>query len=292
MRRDARVAGWKVEPGSGGADSLGACLAALVVDGVDGVVIGVGPDVDPGLARLAALAAGVPADVPIQVCAGADAGHAALQTAVLGVLSGYHRRVLVGGLGAVEAAWPPVGRTPDLDWRLSHLDALEQAGNRLSQHPVDAAEWMARQGGDPAGDLLEAEPRSPAAVALRISCDEDGPRIASLAGGGADPATSGRAVERAASRALHHVQLGLEEIDLAVICQDLPGAQAATATALGLPFSRVLEAPTVVPSVRALAAVPLLLEGLGAVDGRHAFLLSGGPDGLGRATLFDTARFA
>jgi len=291
VRRDARVAGWKVESGSGSADALAACLGELLVDGVDGVVIGVGPDVDPGLARLAALTAGVPADVPVQVCSGADAGHAALQTATLVVLSGYHRRVLVGGLGAVEVAWPPGGRTPHLDWRLSHLDAVEQAGNRLCQHPVDAAEWLGRQGAEPVGDLLEAGPRSPAAVALRISSDEQGPRVASLAGGGADPATSGVAVERAASRALHHVQLGLDEVDVAMICQDLPGSQAATATALGLPFSRVLEPPAVVPSIRALAAVPSLLEGLGAVDGRHAFLLSGGPDGLGRATLFDVAQF-
>lgn len=292
MRRDARVAAWAERAGSGDADALSRALEELVVPAIDGVFVGVGPGVDPGLARLAALTAGVPADVALQVCAGPDAGHVALQTAALAVLSGYQERVLVGAVALGPGAWPPAGRTDALDWRLSHLDAVACADHRLQAHPVDAAAWFARHGGEPEGDLLVGEATEPAAFAVRLSAAEPGPRIASLAGGGAAPSTAGHAAERAALRVLHHMQIGVDEIDLALIAESLPASRATTATALGLPFARVLDPPSLAPAVRGLAGLSALIEALGEQDGRHGLLLSAGPDGLSRATLLDTAQFA
>lgn len=291
MRRDARIAAQAMREGRGDADALVAVLEAVWTKDVDGVVVGVGPGVDPGLARITALAAGVPADVPVQVVAGADAGHVALHTGALAMLSGYQECVLVAALAERSGAWPPGGRTEALDWRLSFPDAAERAGNRLQEHPVDAQAWFSRHGGPAEGDLLAGAEGDAGAVGLRLSADADGARIASLAGGGADPAVAGRAVERAAHRALHHVQIGIEEVDAALVAQDLPADRAATATALGLSFDRVLDPPALAPAVRTLAGLSALLADLEARDSRHGLLLSGGPDGLGRATLLDTAHF-
>ena len=291
MRRDAHIAGWQVRTGDDSADALTSCLAGLVVDDIDGVVIGLGPGVDPGVARLAVLAAGVPADVPVQVCVGADASHVALQMAAQGVLSGYHRRVLAGSLAASVGPWPPAGCTDDLDWRFSHVDDAEQTGHRLKAFPVDAESWFGRHGDAMSGDLLAVTGRGAGAVGLRVSLDEAGPRITSLAGGGADPATSAMALERSAHRALHHVQRGIDEIDLVMVSQDRAGDRAATAMAMDVAPERVIDPPELAPAVRAVAGLPVLFERLGEQGGRHAMLLSGGPDGLARATVFDTARF-
>lgn len=293
MRRDARLAAWALRPGRGDADALVEALAAVAAPDVDGVVVGVGPGVDPGLVRLAVLAAGVAADVPIQVCAGPDAGHAALHVAAQAVLSGYQQTLLVGALARAEAgAWPPEGRTDDLDWRFSFPSAAAQGAHRAAQHELDGPGWFGRHDPEAAGDLLAPVGSAPGAAAFRLSAEGDGPRIASLAGGGADPAGAGRAVARAGERALHHVQLDLDVVDAAVISQDLPAEQAATAAALGLPLEKAHDAPIAASAVRPLIALPTLLERLRARDQRHGLLLSGGPDGLGRATLLDTLPFA
>lgn len=293
MRRDARLAAWALRPGRGDADALVEALSEVSTADVDGVVIGIGPGIDPGVVRLAVLAAGVRADVPVQICAGSDAGHAALHAAAQAVLSGYQQTLLVGAIaGAGADAWPPAGRTADLDWRFSYPTAEEQGQHRIQQHELDGDAWFSRHDGSAEGDLLAAVEGGAGAAAFRLSGAGDGPRIASLAGGGADPAGAGRAVARAGERALHHVQLDLDVVDSAVIAQ-LPAAeQAATAAALGLPPIKVQEVAASAPPVWALLALPGLLEGLEARDQRHGLLLSGGADGLGRATLLDTLPFA
>jgi hypothetical protein len=293
MRRDARLAAWSLRPGRGDADALVEALSEVCTANVEGVVVGIGPGIDPGVVRLAVLAAGVRADVPVQICTGPDAGHAALHAAAQAVLSGYQETLLVGALAGEEAgAWPPEGRTADLDWRLSYPTATEQGQHRIQQHELDGAAWFARHDSDAEGDLLSPVGGGAGAAAFRLSGEGDGPRIASLAGGGADPAGAGRAVARAGERALHHVQLDLDVVDAAVIAQDPPAEQAATAAALGLPLAKAQVVPAGAPAVRALLALPQLLEGLEARDQRHGLLLSGGADGLGRATLLDTLPFA
>lgn len=282
-----------MRPGEAAVDALTAALSELDRERVDGVFMGVGAGIDPGVVRLAVLAAGVPAEVAVHLCVGPDAGHAALHAAAHAVFSGYHQTLLVGALaGAAVECWPPVGRTDNLDWRMSFPSQAAQGRHRMAQHALTAADWFGRHGGEAEGDLLEALPSRPGAAALRLSGDGNGPRIASLAAGGADPAGAGRAVALAGSRALHHVQLGVDVVDAAVISQGLPAEQAATAAALGLPPACILDAPVSSPAVRSLLSLPCLLDAIAASGGRHGLLLSGGVDGLGRATLLDTMPFA
>ncbi|MEC7947201.1 MAG: hypothetical protein VX265_06500 [Myxococcota bacterium] len=293
MRRDARLEAWAVRPGEAAVEALIAALSELDREGVDGVFLGVGVGIDPGVARLAVLAAGIPPEVAVHLCSGADAGHAALHAAAHAMFSGYHQTVLAGAVaGTSRECWPPEGRTEDLDWRMSFPSEAEQGTHRIAQHALTAAEWFGRHGGETEGDLLAAHSVRPGAAAIRLSGAGNGPRIASLAAGGADPAGAGHAVALAGSRALHHVQLGVDVVDAAVISQVLPAEQAATAAALGLSPACIRDAPVASPAVGSLLSLPCLLEAIAASDGRHGLLLSGGVDGLGRATLLDTMPFA
>ena len=194
--------------------------------------------------------------------------------------------VLVGGLAASVGPWPPAGRTEDLDWRFSHVDDAEQTGHGSGLSVVES--WFGRHG-TPCRGTCSPWPSEPVPSDCGCRLTRTDPDLA--AGGGADPATSAVALERSAHRALHHVQLGIDEIDLVMVSQDRPGDRAATAMAMDVALERVIDPPELAPAVRAVAGLPLLLKRLGEQDGRHAMLLSGGPDGLARATVFDTARF-